>query len=69
MSHARNRVRELTGRNRALLRVKFIVDEVNRFLRGRAGYFRFGNSPQRFEKIRSYERGSRDSSRRNIVRT
>jgi hypothetical protein len=31
-----------------------IVEEVNRFLRGWAGYFRYGNSALRFEKIRSY---------------
>ncbi|WP_280338585.1 group II intron reverse transcriptase/maturase [Nocardia neocaledoniensis] len=54
MQHARNRIRAMTGRNRVLLRVERIVEEVNSFLRGWAGYFRYGNSSQRFEKIRSY---------------
>jgi group II intron reverse transcriptase/maturase len=54
MQHARNRIREMTVRRRAQLRVERIVEEVNRFLRGWAGYFRYGNSSVRFEKIRSY---------------
>ncbi|WP_245714012.1 group II intron reverse transcriptase/maturase [Nocardia vaccinii] len=54
MQHARNRIREMTARRRTGLRVETIVQEVNRFLRGWAGYFRYGNSSQRFEKIRSY---------------
>ena len=52
MQHARNQIRELTDRRRALLPVKYIVEDVNRFLRGWAGYFRYGNSASRFEKIR-----------------
>jgi RNA-directed DNA polymerase len=51
MRHARDRVRELTRRSRLLLPVKVIVDEVNRFLRGWAAYFRFGNSTEHFEQI------------------
>jgi group II intron reverse transcriptase/maturase len=51
MKHARDRIRELTRRSRILLRVEVIVDEVNRFLRGWAAYFRYGNSAVRFEKI------------------
>ncbi|WP_405182260.1 group II intron reverse transcriptase/maturase [Nocardia sp. NBC_01377] len=54
MQHARDRIREMTGRNRAVLRVERIVGEINAFLRGWAGYFRYGNSSQRFEKIRTY---------------
>jgi RNA-directed DNA polymerase len=54
MQHARDRIRELTERRRMLLRVEYIVEDVNRFLRGRAAYFRYGNSALRFEKIRSY---------------
>ncbi len=54
MGHARDRIRELTDRRRMLLPVKHIVEEVNRFLRGWAGYFRYGNSTVRFEKIRNY---------------
>ena len=51
MRHARDRIRELTRRSRLLIPVEVIVDEVNRFLRGWAAYFRFGNSTVRFEKI------------------
>jgi RNA-directed DNA polymerase len=54
MQHARDRIRELTDRRRMLLRVEVIVGEVNRFLRGWAGYFRYGNSADRFTKIRDY---------------
>jgi len=56
MQHARDRIRELTRRSRLLLPVKWIVEDVNRFLGGWAAYFRFGNSTARFEKIRSYAR-------------
>ena len=51
MKHARDRIRELTRRSRLLLRVEVIVEDVNRFLRGWAAYFRYGNSAVRFEKI------------------
>jgi group II intron reverse transcriptase/maturase len=54
MQHARDRIRELTERRRMLLRVEYIVEDVNRFLRGWAAYFRYGNSALRFEKVRSY---------------
>jgi RNA-directed DNA polymerase len=56
MQHARDRIRELTRRSRLLRPVKWIVEDVNRFLRGWAAFFRFGNSAARFEKIRSYAR-------------
>jgi group II intron reverse transcriptase/maturase len=42
--HARDRVREITDRSRLLVPVETIVGDVNRFLRGWAGYFRYGNS-------------------------
>lgn len=54
MKHARDQIRELTRRSRLLLRVEVIVDEVNRFVRGWAAYFRYGNSAMRFEKIMHY---------------
>ncbi|VBA62483.1 hypothetical protein LAUMK41_05874 [Mycobacterium attenuatum] len=54
MQHARDRIRELTDRRRMLLDVQYIAGEVNRFLRGWGGYFRYGNSAQRFTKIRDY---------------
>jgi RNA-directed DNA polymerase len=56
MQHARDRIRELTRRSRSLLPVKWIVEDMNRFLRGWAAYFRFGNSAARFCKIRNYAR-------------
>jgi group II intron reverse transcriptase/maturase len=56
MQHARNRIRELTDRRRVLLSVKWIVQDVNRFLRGWAAYFRYGNSARHFDKIMGYAR-------------
>jgi hypothetical protein len=35
-------------------RKKQIVQEVNAFLRGWAGFFRYGNSAREFDKIRKY---------------
>jgi len=54
MQNCRNRIRELTARPRLFLSVEEIVRDVNRVLRGWAGYFRYGNSAERFDKIRSY---------------
>jgi RNA-directed DNA polymerase len=51
MQHARQRVREITARKRLLLPVEEIVGDLNRFLAGWAGYFRYGNSAQFFDKI------------------
>jgi hypothetical protein len=51
VQHARDRVRELTDRSRLLVGVETIVQQVNRFLRGWAGYFRYGNSARTFDKI------------------
>jgi hypothetical protein len=42
--HARDRIREITDRARLWVPVGDIVKELNRFLRGWAGYFRYGNS-------------------------
>jgi group II intron reverse transcriptase/maturase len=52
--HARDRIRLLTMRARLAAPVEQIVQEVNAFLRGWAGYFRYGNSAREFDKIRSY---------------
>jgi RNA-directed DNA polymerase len=54
MQHARDRVRELTARTRLRLPVEVVVQELNRFLRGWAGYFRYGNSAQFFDKVARY---------------
>jgi RNA-directed DNA polymerase len=56
MQHARDQIRELTRRSRLLLPVKQIVEDLNRFPGGWAAYFRFGNSAERFCKIRNYAR-------------
>jgi group II intron reverse transcriptase/maturase len=51
MGHARQRIREITARSRLKVPVEIIVRDLNRFLRGWAGYFRYGNSAQFFDKI------------------
>jgi hypothetical protein len=51
MQRARDRVRELTARDRLRWPVEQIVGNVNQFLRGWAGYFRYGNSTIQFEQI------------------
>jgi RNA-directed DNA polymerase len=51
MRHARDRVRELTARDRLRWPVEQIVGDLNRFLRGWAGYFRYGNSTVQFDTI------------------
>src|SRR3954468_23302373 len=56
MQHARNRIRELTDRHRLLLDVETVVQDLNAFLRGWVGYFKYGHSAQRFSKIRHYVR-------------
>jgi RNA-directed DNA polymerase len=56
MQHARDRVRELTARRRLLLPVEVIVQDINVFLRGWTGYFKYGHSAERFSKIRQYVR-------------
>ena len=54
MQHARDRIRELTARERLLLSVEDVVQDVNSFLRGWVGYFRYGNSARPFDKIDRY---------------
>jgi Group II intron, maturase-specific domain len=51
---ARDRVRELTNRRRLLVPVEDVVQDLNRFLRGWSGYFRYGNSDRSFDKINHY---------------
>ncbi len=51
MQRARDRVRELTARERLRWPVEQIVEDLNRFLRGWAGYFRYGNSTVQFDEI------------------
>ena len=51
---ARDRIREITDRRRLLVPVEDVVQDVNRFLRGWSGYFRYGNSDHSFDKISHY---------------
>ena len=52
MQHARDRIRFMTMRARLAAPVEQVVQEINLFLRGWAGYFRYGNSAHAFDKIR-----------------
>jgi RNA-directed DNA polymerase len=54
VQHARDRIRAITARSRLLVPVERIVEELNLFLRGWAGYFRFGNSALMLGQIRNY---------------
>jgi RNA-directed DNA polymerase len=54
VQHARDRIRFLTMRARLAAPVEQVVAEVNVFLRGWAGYFRYGNSAHEFDKVRNY---------------
>ena len=54
VQHARDRIREITARSRLLLWPELIVEDLNRFLRGWAGYFRYGNSALVLGQIRNY---------------
>jgi RNA-directed DNA polymerase len=54
VQHARDRIRFLTMRARLVAPVEQAVGELNLFLRGWAGFFRFGNSAWVFDEIRSY---------------
>jgi RNA-directed DNA polymerase len=52
--HARDRIREITGRGRLLLPTGVIVTELNLFLNGWAGYFRYGNSARVLGQVGNY---------------
>jgi RNA-directed DNA polymerase len=54
VQHARDRIRFLTMRARPVAPVEQVVGELNLFLRGWAGFFRFGNSAWVFDEIRSF---------------
>ena len=54
MQHARDRVRQSTTRQRLLLPVEEVTREINTFLRGWWGYFRYGNSARHFDAVTAY---------------
>lgn len=54
MHRARERIREIADRRWLLRPVDETVREVNAFLRGWAGYFRYGNSARHFDAISNY---------------
>ena len=54
MQHGRDRIRFMTMRARLAAPVEQVAQEINLFLRGWAGYFRYGNSAAAFDKIRKY---------------
>jgi Reverse transcriptase (RNA-dependent DNA polymerase)/Group II intron, maturase-specific domain len=54
MARARGRIRDITDRRRLRDPIEDVVQELNGYLRGWAGYFRYGNSAQFFDKISLY---------------
>ncbi len=54
MSRARDKLRGFTHRSRLRLGIETVVEDMNQFLAGWAGYFRFGHSTIRFAKLRHY---------------
>jgi len=54
VQRARDRIREITGRKWLWMPVEDIVRDLNLFLRGWAGYFRYGNSARVLGQIRNY---------------
>jgi RNA-directed DNA polymerase len=56
MQHARDRIRDLTGRRRLGLWPELIAEDISMFLRGWAAYFKYGHSAQRLSKIRQFAR-------------
>ena len=54
MQRARDRIRDITARERLAVPVEEVVQDLNRFMRGWAGYFRYGNSSPAFGAITHY---------------
>jgi RNA-directed DNA polymerase len=56
MQHARDRIRDLTGRRRLGLWPELIAEDISMFLRGWAAYFKYGHPARRLSKIRQFAR-------------
>jgi group II intron reverse transcriptase/maturase len=55
MKRVRQRVRELTGRNRQGVKdVRILIEELNPILRGWGNYFRTGNAARKFLQVDTY---------------
>ena len=54
MKRARQRVKDLTGRNRVGMELEDVIDDLNLFLRGWGGYFRTGNAATKFITMDRY---------------
>jgi hypothetical protein len=55
MKRVRQRVKELTGRNRSGVRdVRVIIADLNPVLRGWGNYFRTGNAATKFTQVDTY---------------
>jgi group II intron reverse transcriptase/maturase len=54
VQRARDRIRDVTGRKWLWMETEDIVRDLNLFLRGWAGYFRYGNSARVLGQIRNY---------------
>ncbi|HLI56884.1 MAG TPA: group II intron reverse transcriptase/maturase [Actinomycetota bacterium] len=54
MKRARQRVKDLTGRNRVGMELEDVIDDLNLFLRGWGGYFRTGNAATKFVQMDRY---------------
>ena len=54
MQHARDRIRAITARSRLRVDPEELVGDLNAFLRGWTGYFRYGNSAHAFLHIHDY---------------
>ncbi len=57
MQRARDRIGEITDRRWLLRPVEETTREINVFLRGWSGYFRYGNSASHFDAISNYAAG------------
>ncbi len=55
MARVRERVKELTGRNRSGIKdVRVVIDDLNPILRGWGNYFRTGNAASKFQQVDEY---------------